>query len=918
MKSIFPLPLAILALLLATAGNSFGWPAVLFNPTNGAIVIPTNLNVTANGSATNLTGNALAQATNIASTVVNSNLPGSSTWSLINSNLVLNSTNFTITPSTNIVITGAGAAQVNGTYLGFYPGITNMANSAVATLASGLFVVAGPGINVSGYPLEIDDAGYGTNYYYSTNGIIWYATSSAYNPPPSGAINYSGFATNFTVLPVSIPGLHSYTIWNFGAKGGTNDDTAAFIAAAQSGQIVNLDPGTNYTISRLTLPSGANIDGHGAKVIFSAGLTGYAITCTNNGNHTIFKNVILDGGLPANWSFVGSNVVSAYTNVWRSGFLLGAEMPFSDFSGCVAQNLQDRGFTFIGNLGQFPQPTSSSTVLNGIQAYSDWVGAEFVNSAEYVVANSWQIKYCGHALHIFSGNDQLTGVNFTRNGIAVYITGASYTDPNGVTNDNYSVANAAHGVLSGCLNHNGYAAWLSEFNQGFAFNNVTIQGANTLNNIVMMTNVTGVTILGGQPGTSQIIVNGSDSNSGDNYYNWQGLSNYPSVFTYGTGKLHVISGAVSELNSVLFSNGIVTATSFVGSGAQLTGFGSAAYTASSAYDAAGTALNATNNASITRLGSNLVNNITVTGPGSVTLTTNGTTGRIGAAVTVNGQTNTALTRLSQNDAGGLTNLPAAQLAGTLPQGTLPAGVVTNNASGVTLNGTLSGNGGGINLSNLTSSLTLTTNQSVQITNAIGQVLVAGWIGGVPSFGVVGTNNTTSMQIGIASGGTTGGTIAAGRVITINLNAPFLTFTAGTGASSTNAVIQWGNISSSAASGMFVDFGVHPIYNQSGTAGGMDFFINRTNVTIGSGSQYQIRVGVTTNNIYSDKFFTDINGNVTATGQYNGSAGGLTNIPAGGIVGGITTNLQFTDGNALNPSTNTLYFTNGILMRVTQP
>ena len=560
-------------------------------------------NFSGNGSgitginAANVSGTFTGNGGGLTSTT---NLPGNSSWALSNSNLVLNSTNFTITPSTNIVITGAGAAQVNGTYLGFYPSITNSANSAVATLANGQYIVSGPGYDINGYPMEIDDVGFGTNYYYSTNGITWYSTSSAYNPPPSGAINYSGFATNFTVLPVSIPGLHNYIIWNFGAKGGTNDDTAAFIAAAQSGQIVNLDPGTNYTISRLTLPSGANIDGHGAKVVFSAGLTGYAITCTNNGNHTIFKNVILDGGLPANWSFVGSNVVSAYTNVWRSGFLLGAEMPFSDFSGCVAQNLQDRGFTFVGNLGQFPQPTSSSTVLNGIQAYSDWVGAEFVNSAEYVVANSWQIKNCGHALHIFSGNDQLTGVNFTRNGIAVYITGASYTDPNGVTNDNYSVANAAHGVLSGCLNHNGYAAWLSEFNQGFAFNNVTIQGANTLNNIVMMTNVTGVTILGGQPGTSQIIVNGSDSNSGDNYYNWQGLSNYPSVFTYGTGKLHVISGAISELNSVIFSNGIVTATSFIGSGS------------------------------------------------------------------------------------GLTNLPASQLTGTLPQSTLPAGVLTNNLASFTV------------------------------------------------------------------------------------------------------------------------------------------------------------------------------------------------------------------------------------------
>lgn len=69
MKSIIHLTLAILALLLATAVNSQGWPAVLFNPTNGAIVVPTNLNVNASGSATNLAGNALVQVTNIAAAI---------------------------------------------------------------------------------------------------------------------------------------------------------------------------------------------------------------------------------------------------------------------------------------------------------------------------------------------------------------------------------------------------------------------------------------------------------------------------------------------------------------------------------------------------------------------------------------------------------------------------------------------------------------------------------------------------------------------------------------------------------------------------------------------------------------------------------------------------------------------------------
>ena len=51
------------------------------------------------------------------------------------------------------------------------------------------------------------------------------------------------------------------------------------------------------------------------------------------------------------------------------------------------------------------------------------------------------------------------------------------------------------------------------------------------------------------------------------------------------------------------------------------------------------------------------------------------------------------------------------------------------------------------------------------------------------------------------------------------------------------------------------------------------------------------------------------------GTIYGNGNGISNIPSTSITGGVTTNLQFTF-NATR--TNTLYFTNGILMKVTQP
>lgn len=63
---------------------------------------------------------------------------------------------------------------------------------------------------------------------------------------------------------------------------------------------------------------------------------------------------------------------------------------------------------------------------------------------------------------------------------------------------------------------------------------------------------------------------------------------------------------------------------------------------------------------------------------------------------------------------GLTNLNAANLTGTVPQGVLPGTVVTNNATGLTLSGTFSGNGSG--LTNLSAGSLVGAATSFTLTN----------------------------------------------------------------------------------------------------------------------------------------------------------------------------------------------------------
>ena len=159
------------------------------------------------------------------------------------------------------------------------------------------------------------------------------------------------------------------------------------------------------------------------------------------------------------------------------------------------------------------------------------------------------------------------------------------------------------------------------------------------------------------------------------------------------------------------------------------------------------------------------------------------------------------------------------------------------------------------------SLNLNTNSGINLTNAGSRALSMGWSNGNAYVGVTGTNNANQLQIGISSGGTSGnGSVATGRVLLLNLNGPFIQFTAATSGNAGSPLIAVASISSSAASGTFSDFGVTPAYNQSGTAGGEDFVISRTNITVGTGPQYLCVGRVTTNGVATNKWTIDLLGN----------------------------------------------------------
>ncbi len=235
-----------------------------------------------------------------------------------------------------------------------------------------------------------------------------------------------------------------------------------------------------------------------------------------------------------------------------------------------------------------------------------------------------------------------------------------------------------------------------------------------------------------------------------------------------------------------------------------------------------------------------------------------------------------LTRFSTNVLTGLAgggstvaNSPTGLVA-TLPNSLAVPIIGTNlTVTFSTNSGVVSMTISGLTTSQLTAmllplSLNLNTNSGINLTNAGSRALSMGWTNGNAYVGVTGTNNANQLQLGISSGGTSGnGSVATGRVLLLNLNGPFLQFTAATSGNAGSPLIALASISSSAASGTFSDFGVTPAYNQSGTAGGEDFVISRTNITVGTGPQYLCVGRVTTNGSASNKWTVDIGGNETA-------------------------------------------------------
>ncbi|HEV2320371.1 MAG TPA: hypothetical protein VGV18_11510, partial [Verrucomicrobiae bacterium] len=212
--------------------------------------------------------------------------------------------------------------------------------------------------------------------------------------------------------------------------------------------------------------------------------------------------------------------------------------------------------------------------------------------------------------------------------------------------------------------------------------------------------------------------------------------------------------ASNLVSGISITNVFITNSVFAGNGGGLTGLnpanlgaGTAAINISGNAATATTANNATTAASASvaataataNLASNLVSGATI----SNAFVTNSTYAGNGG-----GLTNLNALQLSGSvPAASLTSVPAGNLTGMVPLAQLPSAVVTNTETGVTLNGTFSGTFSGLTVTNLMAA-SISTNGSTS-----GQVLISSggvtkwananpWLGGVPTLV---TNTTLSTN-----------------------------------------------------------------------------------------------------------------------------------------------------------------------------
>lgn len=287
---------------------------------------------------------------------------------------------------------------------------------------------------------------------------------------------------NITNANNVIGGLFFKSLKNdLGARGGTNDDTAALQACSSQSVIVDI----SVTSSNVIFTNNTYLRGDGIHTLsFATNAVGNFIDCHASTN-VVLDTLIIDGlsydfeqqSSQYPWNVSGQNVTHTAPASPRGGVFMNNYYCALRFNSVIGFN--EIALTFTGNGVAFPQPTNMTTKAVGNTVTRCYMGVRWTNNAEYMSTASWDIHSCGFGFYVGAGNVIVGSSEVTRCGAAVAVDG--------------NVTNPAHGAFNGCIfNHCSFDSFLWNFNNEFLFNGCTWLG----NGDAFWTNVAGVKLVG--------------------------------------------------------------------------------------------------------------------------------------------------------------------------------------------------------------------------------------------------------------------------------------------------------------------------------------------------------------------------------------------------------------------------------------
>lgn len=240
-----------------------------------------------------------------------------------------------------------------------------------------------------------------------------------------------------------------FIVTQYGALGGTNDDTTVFqnLLSVPGSVVIIPYSTTGFTVGNLNITNSVTFINRGSVLFFKTNATGMCLNMRDNTN-IVITDLRIDGQNVSNYvSLLPTSVVTRpypenYLNYTRGGIEVNAEA--NRIVGCKISNFSGPCYKFHNQNGGSSE-ASPLTIFSGNDAQNSLMGFDFnaftnAATAEYMSVYGLNASDCMYGIKIGAGNVRVVASTFSANGIGHLMQGG--TNPN-------------HGQFVGCtFNHN--------------------------------------------------------------------------------------------------------------------------------------------------------------------------------------------------------------------------------------------------------------------------------------------------------------------------------------------------------------------------------------------------------------------------------------------------------------------------------